>query len=97
MNKYLLIIYIVWNIIVYAVYGIDKYRAKKDIWRIPEKTLMLMALCMGGVGAYVGMQSFRHKTKHKLFKFGVPVCIVLNLLLIYFLTGFNSLEWWFFR
>lgn len=94
MNKYLLILYVIWNVIVYFVYGYDKWQAKREGWRVPEKVLLGMALCFGGVGAWVGMQSFRHKTKHASFKIFVPVCIVINLVLLYFMTDFNALEWW---
>lgn len=82
--------YVLWNLIVFIVYGIDKYKAKHDKWRIPEKTLLLLAFLMGGLGAYLGMKVFRHKTQHKLFIIGVPLCIVLNIL---FLVLPGILKW----
>jgi len=81
--KYFWIVLGVWNLIVFLVYGLDKYKAQHDKWRIPEKTLLLMALVMGGAGALVGMRVFHHKTKHRVFTIGVPVCLLLNLAVLY--------------
>ncbi|MCQ2566699.1 MAG: DUF1294 domain-containing protein [Clostridia bacterium] len=82
-DKYWIIaFFIAWNLVVMIVYGIDKLKAKKGAWRIPEKTLIGLALLMGATGALLGMKFFRHKTKHKLFTIGVPVCFVINVLVI---------------
>lgn len=77
MEKYI-IYFIVWNILVASVYGIDKNKAQRGAWRIPEKTLLLLAFIGGGIGAFCGMHIFHHKTKKNLFKIGVPLCIVAN-------------------
>ena len=80
----------VWNLIVFCVYGLDKYKAQHDRWRVPEKTLLLLALLMGAPGALLGMHVFHHKTKHRLFTIGVPLCLLLNLAALYallFLRG----------
>lgn len=86
-----IIVLIIWNVIVMLIYGIDKLKAKKGAWRIPEKTLIGLAFLMGATGALFGMKFFRHKTKHKLFTIGVPVCFILNVLMvaavIYLTTG----------
>lgn len=79
--KYVFIAYLLWNFFVFLAYGWDKRKAIKDRWRTPESTLILMALCMGAVGAMLGMKVFRHKTKHTKFTIGVPVCLVVNILL----------------
>ena len=68
----------VWNLIVFFMYGIDKRKAKKNRQRVSEKTLLLTAAFMGGIGALLGMRTFRHKTKHKKFTIGVPLLLVLN-------------------
>ena len=94
MTKGILIAYVVWNIIVFFVYGYDKHQAKKEGQRVPEKTLLLLAFFFGGAGAYIGMQSFRHKTKHKSFQILVPIFLALNLVALYFIAGFNFIEWW---
>jgi len=62
--------------------GIDKHKAKKKQWRIPERTLFLSAAIGGSIGAMYGMHLFRHKTKHKSFLFGMPAILALQLLLI---------------
>ncbi|MCF0151094.1 MAG: DUF1294 domain-containing protein [Firmicutes bacterium] len=82
MTKYLFIVYLLWNLIVFFAYGIDKRKAVKDKWRTPESTLLLMALLMGAAGALAGMRVFHHKTKHAKFTVGVPLCLVVNLAVI---------------
>jgi len=73
---------IIWNIIVFAMYGLDKQKAKLRKRRISERTLMLSALLMGGTGALFGMSVFRHKTKHLKFKIGVPLLLILNIAVV---------------
>ena len=75
---YLLIFFIIWNLFVFLVYAADKRRAVKEKWRIPEKTLLLLALFFGATGAFAGMRVFRHKTQHKKFTVGVPLLMLLN-------------------
>ena len=74
---------IIWNVIVFLTYGIDKLKAIKNGWRISEKALLMMAFCMGGVGAYLGMQTFRHKTKKLKFNILVPLAVIFNIAIIY--------------
>ena len=76
---YAALVLAVWNAAVFIIYGIDKSKAKRGKWRISEKTLLLAAAFMGGVGAMLGMQMFRHKTKHMKFKVGVPILLALNI------------------
>ena len=71
--------YVLWNIITFAMYGIDKSKAEKGKWRISEATLILCAFLMGGIGAFLGMSIFRHKTKHIKFMLLVPLAIVVNI------------------
>lgn len=65
------------NIIAFAVYGIDKWKAKRGKWRISEMTLILLAFIGGALGAMLGMRMFRHKTQHWKFKILVPLALVL--------------------
>ena len=60
---------------------VDKYKAAKNLWRIPEKVLLRVALAGGGIGVYCGMKLARHKTQHPQFSIGVPVIIVLEVLM----------------
>ena len=67
------------NVITFLVYGIDKWKAKKEKWRIPESTLLLLAVVGGSIGALLGMKVWHHKTMHKKFKYGIPLIIVLQI------------------
>jgi uncharacterized membrane protein YsdA (DUF1294 family) len=60
----------------------DKYRAKKNLWRIPEARLMLIAVLGGSIGVYAGMQLARHKTKHPKFFIGVPVILAVQVIFL---------------
>ncbi len=70
------------NLAAFVVYGMDKRRAIQHQWRIPEKTLLGLALAGGSVGALLGMKVFRHKTKHWRFKICVPLFLVIHLVMI---------------
>lgn len=75
------------NLVTFLIYGVDKLKAKHHWWRVPEATLLLLAVLGGSVGAWLGMQAFRHKTQHKKFKYGVPAIFLLQLTVtIYLLT-----------
>lgn len=72
------------NSIAFAAYGIDKWKAKHKKWRIPETSLLCLAMAGGALGAYIGMRLFHHKTKHKKFIFLVPFLLLVWLIgLIY--------------
>lgn len=73
------------NFITFIVYGIDKYKAKKSKWRIPEATLLLIAVIGGSIGAWTGMKVWHHKTMHKKFKNGIPIILVLQCILFIYL------------
>lgn len=72
------------NIVAYLMYARDKKAAKKRQWRIPEATLITVALLGGSVGAFAAMKLLRHKTKHLKFTFTVPVVMVLQIALVAF-------------
>ena len=76
---YLLIV----NVIGFLLFGIDKYKAIHQTYRISEKTLFMIALIGGAYGAYVAMYLFHHKTRKTMFKFGVPVIVLLESYLLY--------------
>lgn len=85
MTKFILIYLAAVNLVTFVMYGIDKYKAKKAKWRIPEATLLLMAAIGGSIGAWTGMQVWHHKTLHKKFKYGVPVIFLLQVALTFYL------------
>ena len=69
------------NLAAFVLYGADKRRAKQGTWRIPEKTLFLLPLLGGSIGALLGMRVFHHKTKHWYFVWGVPAILLAQLAL----------------
>ena len=83
--KYVWIYLLVINLVAFLMYGFDKWKAKKNKWRVPEKTLLLVAAIGGSIGAFAGMQVFRHKTKHMKFVIGVPVIFILQIALVWFI------------
>ena len=70
------------NAVTFALYGIDKLKSQKGWRRIPEKTLLMLAVIGGSMGALCGMRLFHHKTKHKKFYLGVPILLALQIALI---------------
>ena len=84
---YLVLIMALWNIVTFALYGIDKRKAIKSKWRISEKSLIFCAFIMGSVGALSGMSVFRHKTRHLKFKLLLPLALIVNI-------GILALVWY---
>lgn len=80
------------NIVSFVTYGLDKKKAKKGAWRIPEHTLLMLAVIGGSIGALVGMKIFHHKTKKTKFAVGVPLILVLQMIGIYFMWTHVSQE-----
>ena len=74
---------IVINIAAFIMYGLDKKRAIQKAWRISEKALLGAAFAGGALGAYLGMQFFRHKTKHAKFNLLVPASMVLWMVILW--------------
>ena len=78
----ILTIYLIFmNLLAFLLMGLDKSKARRNQWRIPEKTLFLSAILGGSIGAILGMQVFRHKTKHASFRIGMPCILILQLAL----------------
>ncbi len=73
---------LVWNFIVFFIYGIDKFKAVHSTRRLNEQTLVLCALLLGGIGALCGMEIFKHKTKHLNFKIVIPFAFVLTVIVL---------------
>jgi uncharacterized membrane protein YsdA (DUF1294 family) len=81
-----LIFFVAINVVTFIIYGIDKWKAMRAQWRIPEATLLMLALLGGSIGALLGMRVWHHKTLHKKFRFGVPAIMIIQLALVcYFL------------
>ncbi len=82
-SLFLIIIYVVLvNIIGFAIMGIDKRKARRNAFRIPEATLFSVAIIGGSLGSTLGMFIFKHKTRHWYFKFGLPVILLLQVVFV---------------
>ena len=71
------------NVVTFFVYGIDKWKAKKSKWRVSEATLLGLAVIGGSIGAWLGMKTWRHKTSHRKFRYGVPLILVVQIALFF--------------
>ena len=70
------------NILTFIAYGVDKFKAAHNRWRIPEAVLLELAIFGGSIGALLGMKVWHHKTKHKKFKYGLPAILIIQLAII---------------
>ena len=70
------------NLVSFALFGVDKRRARRGEWRVPERTLFLTALLGGSLGAVCGMCAFRHKTRHWYFRWGLPAILLAHCALL---------------
>lgn len=82
--KIVIIYLLVMNLIGLLLMGYDKMRARKNAWRIPEKTLFLVSIIGGSAGTWAGMYVFRHKTKHWYFVIGMPLILVLQVVAVWY-------------
>ncbi|MFD2046280.1 DUF1294 domain-containing protein [Ornithinibacillus salinisoli] len=86
----ILLYLIVANIIGFIFMGIDKRKAKKGEWRLPERTLWGIAILGGAIGSLLGMKTFRHKTKHRSFVIGLPLIIIFQVVFFVYINVFLS-------
>lgn len=70
------------NFISFIIMGVDKYKARKRAWRIPESTLFVLALIGGSIGSIAGMHLFHHKTRHWYFLYGMPAILIIQVLIV---------------
>ena len=89
MNQELWLYYLCVNLLAFVCFGIDKYKARNQFWRIPEKVLLTLALIGGGVGALAGMHIFHHKTRKLLFRIGVPAALIFHVCLLVWYVKIN--------
>ena len=80
--QYILIYLAIMNLVGFLLMGIDKAKAKRHAFRIPEATLFLVAAFGGSIGSIIGMYTFRHKTKHKSFGIGMPVILAVQIIAV---------------
>lgn len=81
MKELLLLYLLIINALGFALMLADKVKARKNLWRIPESTLMLIAALGGSVGSLLGMYTVRHKTKHRKFTLGIPAILLAQIIL----------------
>lgn len=80
-----------YNVVVFLTYALDKWKARRGAWRISEATLLLLAACMGGPGALLGMRLMHHKTRKPLFAWGVGLVTLLQIgLLLWLYVRYTS-------
>lgn len=79
--------FILMNLLGFTLMGIDKRKAVKHLWRIPEATLFIVAIIGGSLGSIIGMQVFRHKTRHWTFVYGMPAILILQIILLLLLIN----------
>lgn len=82
MHKAILLYLIVINALGFGLMLVDKYKARKNLWRIRESTLLLVAVLGGSIGSLIGMYTVRHKTRHLKFTLGIPVILAVQILLL---------------
>ena len=75
------------NLVAFFMYGIDKWKAKRSKWRISETALLMLAVMGGSIGAWLGMKTWHHKTLHKKFRFGVPLILTVQILLLIYIVN----------
>ena len=83
--KYILLYLLLINAVGFLLMLVDKFKAKKNLWRIPEATLMTVAALGGSIGSLLGMYTVRHKTKHVKFTVGIPAILILQIALVLFI------------
>ena len=69
------------NVATFLTFGIDKWKARQSKWRVREASLLLLAVLGGSLGAWLGMQVWRHKTLHNKFRYGVPAILIIHLII----------------
>ena len=84
-NEEITLALLIWNLLIFLIYGIDKSKARRGAWRIPEKILLLLALTCGGFGAWLAGIRFHHKTRKWYFKTVWFLGMVITLVALYFI------------
>lgn len=90
LTKVLMIWLLIMTVITFILCAADKFAAKKQMRRVPEKTFFLLSALGGSIGMYAGMLTFRHKTQHWYFKFGIPAIIVAQVALLIVILRLRS-------
>ena len=84
-NEEITVTLLIWNLLIFIIYGIDKSKARRGAWRVPEKILLILALACGGFGAWLAGIIFHHKTRKWYFKTVWFLGMVTTLVALYFI------------
>jgi uncharacterized membrane protein YsdA (DUF1294 family) len=84
---------LLWSAAAFIAMGADKRKARKGRWRIPEATLFLLALLGGALGGTLGMHLFHHKTRHWYFRWGLPLILLCQIALVFWVSRHFGLRW----
>ena len=85
LDEKITLVLLLWNVMIFIIYGIDKFKARRGAWRIPEKILLTIALVCGGFGAWLAGIAFHHKTRKWYFKTTWFLGMVTTLVALYFI------------
>ena len=83
--KFFLLYLLIINAVGFVLMLVDKFKARRNLWRISESTLMTVASLGGGIGSLIGMYTVRHKTKHPKFTVGIPIILLLQIAIVVFI------------
>jgi len=84
--KYFLTYLLIINTICFCQFALDKRRSQQGAWRISERDLLLSAIIGGSLGGLIGMYTFRHKTRHSKFRVGMPLILLVQVILLFYIT-----------
>ena len=90
MTKLILLYLLIVNAVSFLLMLVDKQKAKRKLWRIPEATLLMSAVIGGSIGALAGMYTFRHKTKHLKFTLGVPAILIAQIVVVFLILQYGN-------
>lgn len=87
MQNFIIIALLILNIFGFILVSLDKYKAKNRLWRIPERSFFILSILGGGIGIYIGLFLFNHKTRHWYFMVIIPLIILAQIVFIYYLAN----------
>jgi uncharacterized membrane protein YsdA (DUF1294 family) len=87
MQNFIVIALLIFNIFGFILVSLDKYKAKNRLWRIPERSFFILSILGGGIGIYIGLFLFNHKTRHWYFMVIIPLIILAQIVFIYYLAN----------
>jgi len=85
---WLLVIYLFFNLFSFTIFGYDKRKAKRERWRTPERLFFIWGFFGGAIGILIGMRIFHHKTLHPLFKYGIPLLVLENIVILILIINY---------